>query len=208
MRERVTSQHGKRSVSDSPERLTGVTQNLYHRSAMIKKLIPTLLVMTTCLAAAAELPKALSFSGTDYFHRWTNKTQHEFTPAKQEDLSKWTDMVTINQYPQIKDGEGLAGAANSILGAYQTNRAMIVKTNSVPRTKDAEAEHMVVALFPQPKFIEAVFTRIKMTDGIGTSIVYSHREYGEKIGPQMSAWLQKNGPTIEKDLMSWTVPAK
>jgi len=175
---------------------------------MFKKLAFALLTMTTSLAFAADLPKNLTFSGKEYFHRWSDKNQHEFTPAKQEDLSKWNDMMTINLYPQINNGDGLAGAANSILGTYQQNRAMIVKTNSVPRTAKSEAEHLVVALFPQPTFIEAVFTRIKMTDGIGSSIVYSHREYGDKVGPQMSAWLQKNGPALEKDLMALAVDVK
>ena len=45
-----------------------------------------------------------------------------------------------------------------------------------------------------------------MIDGAGSSIVYSHRIYGEKIGDQMSAWLKSNGPVIEKALMEWKSP--
>jgi hypothetical protein len=174
---------------------------------MFKTLPILLLAMISSLASAAELPKSLSFSEAEFFHRWSDKNQHEFTPKGQEDLAKWIDMLTINMYSQVKDGEGLAQAANSVLGAYQSNRAMIVKTNSIPRTPEKPAEHLIVALFPQPQFIEAVFTRLKIENGVGCSIVVSHREYGAKVGPQMSAWLEKNGPTIEKALMSWKMPA-
>jgi hypothetical protein len=40
-------------------------------------------------------------------------------------------------------------------------------------------------------------------DGIGCSIVYSHRIYREKVGDQMSKWLNDNGPKMEKMLMVW-----
>jgi hypothetical protein len=33
--------------------------------------------------------------------------------------------------------------------------------------------------------------------------VYSHRIYGEKVGDQMSAWLNDNGAKMERTLMEW-----
>jgi hypothetical protein len=42
-----------------------------------------------------------------------------------------------------------------------------------------------------------------LVNGVGCSIVYSHRIYGEKVGDQMSAWLKDNGPKTEKTLMEW-----
>jgi hypothetical protein len=77
----------------------------------------------------------------------------------------------------------------------------VLKTDSVPRTANREAEHLVAVVFARPEFIEVAFTRLKMVDGTGCSIVYSHRIYGEKIGDQMSAWLKANGPAVEKALM-------
>ena len=58
-------------------------------------------------------------------------------------------------------------------------------------------------VFGRLNFIEAAFARFKLVDGVGCSIVYSHRIYGEKIGDQMSAWLKDNGPKTEKMLMDW-----
>lgn len=146
---------------------------------------------------------ALRFSDVEYLHRWSKNDQHEFTPRDQADLARWADMITINRYRQVKDGEALAGSANAVLENYKNNRAMVVKTHSVPRTPKKPAEHLVVVLFPRPDFIEAVFARFKMDGGAGVAVIYSHREYGNKIGDQMSAWLKKNGPGIEKTLMAW-----
>jgi hypothetical protein len=38
---------------------------------------------------------------------------------------------------------------------------------------------------------------------MGAAVIYSHRIYGAKIGNDMSAWLEKNGPAMEKMLMKW-----
>jgi len=59
-------------------------------------------------------------------------------------------------------------------------------------------------VFGRPTFIEVAFARFKMADGVGGSLVYSNRMYGEKIGDEMSAWLKSNGPAVEKALMEWS----
>jgi hypothetical protein len=40
-----------------------------------------------------------------------------------------------------------------------------------------------------------------LPDGVGTSTVYSRRIDGEKVGDQMSNWLNDNGPKMEKMLI-------
>ncbi|HYE76103.1 MAG TPA: hypothetical protein VEF04_22350 [Blastocatellia bacterium] len=68
---------------------------------------------------------AFSFSNVSYFHRFTNQDQHEFTPAGQEDLNAWTDMITINLYRKVRDGEGLAATANAELENYKAHKALV-----------------------------------------------------------------------------------
>lgn len=151
---------------------------------------------------------ALIFAGVEYQHRWSKDNQHEYAPRDQADLEHWSDMITINYYPSTLDGEGLARTASAVLEAYKQNRAIVIRTNSVPRTEDKPAEHFIMVLFPRPDFIEAVFARFKLIDGVGTAAIYSHRIYGQKIGDQMSRWLEKNGPELEKALMNWDkIPA-
>ena len=154
-------------------------------------------------AAAAPEKFAFVFGGVGYLHRWSKNHQHEFTPQGQEDLEKWSDMITLNIYPDARDGEALATKANAVLENYKSHKGMVLKTTSVPRTPDRPAEHFIAVVFGRPNFIEVAFARFKLVDGVGCSIVYSHRIYGEKIGDQMSAWLSGNGPEMEKALMAW-----
>lgn len=155
-------------------------------------------------AASTSGKPAFVFRDVGYFHRWSQNEQHEFTPEQQEDLKKWSDMVTVNGYPDVEDGDGLTGRANAVLENYKKHGAKVLKTNSVPRKPDRPAEHFIAVVFGRPDFIEAAFARFKLVDGKGFSFVYSHRIYGEKIGDQMSAWLSANGEAVEKALMGWS----
>jgi hypothetical protein len=157
-------------------------------------------------AGAAVPPSttpAFSFRNVEYFHRWARNEQHEFTPAQQEDLNKWTDMVTLHAYPGVRDGEALASQANAVLENYKNAGAMVLNTNSVPRTATRPAEHLTVVLFVRPTFVEIAFARFRLADGTGSSAIYSHRIYGQKLSPQVDAWLKANGEAVEKALMGW-----
>ena len=146
---------------------------------------------------------ALMFGGVGDFHRWSQNDQHEFTPTGQDDLEKWSDMITINVYPTAHDGDALAVKANVVLENYKSHGCRMLRTDSVPRTPDRPAEHFIAVVFGRSNFIEATFGCFKLVDGVGCSIVHSHRIYGEKVGDQMSKWLNDNGPKMEKMLMDW-----
>src|SRR5215210_1483985 len=74
-------------------------------------------------AGAAEPAEAdFGFREVDYFHRWSQVDQHEFTPEGQEDLEKWADMITVNAYPHVHDGDSLAAAANAVLENYKSSQ--------------------------------------------------------------------------------------
>lgn len=160
-------------------------------------------LILAALAGVTQKPakEPFTFIGVQYIHRFTKDSLHEYTPKAQTDLNKFTDMVTINDYPTVKTGEDLASTANKILGAYQDQKAVVVRTNSVPRTAKKEAEHLIVVLFGRPEFVEAAFARVLMNNGKGMSLVYSHRIYGKKAGDDMSKWIASNGDKIEKALM-------
>ena len=173
-----------------------------------------ILIFPVCATVGAAQKEAdtktrvtLNFNQTEYVHQWSQNDQHEFTPPGQDDLSKWTDMLTINFYQQINDGEGLALTANQVLENYKTHKGMVLRTVSVPRTIEKPAEHLIVVVFGRPTFLEAVQARFKLVNGKGVSIIYSHRVYGKEVGPEMSTWLKDHGPSIEKALMAWEFPS-
>ena len=146
---------------------------------------------------------ALSFAGTEFIHRWSKDAQHEFTPTGNEDLNKWTAMMTINVHDWARTGDQLAELANRVLGNYQ-KAGKIIRTDSKPRTAKSEAEHFAVVLLPNPGFLEAAFARFVMHDNRGVAAVYSRRFYGDGAAREMGAWLQQNGAETEKALMAWT----
>jgi len=156
--------------------------------------------------ADSKSKTTLNFNQTEYIHRWAQNDLHEFTPPGQEDLSKWTDMLSINVYRQVKDGEGLASVANQVLENYKQQKGRVLRTVSIPRTVEKPAEHLIVVVMGRPTFLEAVQARFKLIGGKGVSIIYSHRVYGEKAGPEMSTWLKDHGPSLEKVLMAWEIP--
>jgi hypothetical protein len=153
--------------------------------------------------ADAPSKPAFVFGNVAYFHRWSQNDQHEFTPASQEDLKRWSDMITVNGYPNVAEGEQLAAAANAVLENYKKHQAKVLKMRSIPRTAERPAEHLIAVIFTQPDFIEVAFARFKLLDGKGCSLVYSHRIYGKEIGDAMSAWLSAHGDHIETTLMQW-----
>lgn len=168
-------------------------------------LLGTMLLPMT-LGAPGQGSKSLTFNGAQYIHRYSKGITHEFTPKSQSDLNKWTDMVTLNVYENVQDGDSLATAANTVLDNYQAAGAKVVRTNSIPRTATKPAEHLIVVLFPQPKFVEAAFARFAMDKSHGVSVVYSHRIYGTKAGDAMGKWIKANGQKIENALMKLPIP--
>ena len=146
---------------------------------------------------------ALSFDGTTFIHRWSKNAQHEFTPQGEEDLAKWTAMLTINVHDGGRTGEQLAELANRVLGNYQ-QVGKVIRTDSKPRTDTSEAEHFAVALLPNPAFLEAAFARVLMHEKRAVVVVYSKRFYGDSARGEMGAWLKKNGAAVEQALMAWT----
>lgn len=174
------------------------------KSALLKGLFITALVCSLPLPAADNHPsgpKTISFSGVTYLHRWEQGDQHEYTPAGQEDLKRWSDMVTVIDYPSVGTGEQLAAIANSVLGSYRRSQGIVVRTASVPRTADHPAEHFIAVLLPDQGAAEAAFARFVICDGAERGIIYSHREYGPEAGKALGAWVQKNGPSCETELM-------
>lgn len=162
----------------------------------------------TLIGAEDRSAPAFSFEDVKYFHRWSGENQHEFTPAKQEDLDHWTDMITINGYPGVDDAEKMADAANAVLGNYRSHQGKVLKTSSVPATDEKPAEHFIAVLFSRPDFSEAAFARFKLVDGEGHSFVYSHRFYGKKAVDEMAEWLKTSGEKTENALLDWNTPRR
>ena len=165
-----------------------------------------LLIAVALMSSRAAEPSkapAFQFRQVNYFQRWSKNDQHEYTPDKQEDLDHWRDMITINDYPAVHDGDALAATANTVLGNYKSAEGKILKTSSVPRTAERPAEHFVAVMFTRPGFVEIAFARFILRDSKGQSSVYSHRFYGDKKTDEANNWLKSDGGAVEKALLEW-----
>jgi hypothetical protein len=151
---------------------------------------------------------ALTFNGTDFFHRWSQKGQHEFTPMGDEDLKAWKDMVTINVHDRARTGEALADVANRVLANYKAN-GHIMRTLSKPRTDTSEAEHFIAAVLQAPQIFEVAFARLLLFEGRAVVAVYSKRFYGNAAQSEMTTWFKANAVLIETVLVSWNgIPSR
>jgi hypothetical protein len=166
-------------------------------------LLVTAVALVSSRAAEISKAPAYQFRQVNYFHRWSKNDQHEYTPDKQEDLDRWTEMITINEYPGVHDGDGLAATANAVLGNYKRSDGKILKTSSVPRTADRPSEHFIAVMFTRPAFVEIAFARFKVRGNKGQSSVYSHRFYGDQKTDEANAWLKSDGGAVEKALLEW-----
>jgi len=170
--------------------------------------VAVILSFSTSVACAqasdppAPETRSLTFGGVTYEHRWPEGGPPEFTPGGDDDLDRWTDMVTLNVHESARDGDQLAAVANGVLANYQ-GAGEVVRTDSRPRTAAAPAEHFIAAVLGSPTFLEAAFARVMLVGGRGVVVVYSHRVYGEAAGPAMSDWLSAEGERVEERLMSW-----
>ena len=152
--------------------------------------------------AATPAAATVSFGGVEYVHRWSQNGQNEFTPAAQPNLKSWTDMVTIIVNERVTTGEQLAQLANGVVDNYG-RAGSIIRTDSKPRTAEAEAEHFIAAILHAQDVTEAVFARLVMVEGRGMIVVYSHRAYGQHSETSIGPWMDRNGPATERALMAW-----
>ena len=182
---------------------TGLPAMMPSRRPLLAALLGAALLPVQALRAATPPAMNLTFRDTSFVHRWSRGGQHEFTPADDADLSSWRDMLTINLHGNARSAEALAGVANQVLANYE-RVGKVVRTRSVPRSASTKAEHFIAAVLGQPEFLEAAFARCLQVENAGMVIVVSHRVYGQKQGPAMSAWLAAHGNAVEQALMGWT----
>ncbi len=145
----------------------------------------------------------LSFDGKSWLHRWSKAGQNEFTPDGQADLKRWQDMLTLNVHERVRSGDQLAALANAVLARYR-EAGRILRTASRPRTPERPAEHLIVAVLAADGALEAAFARVLLVDGVGMVAVVARRESGTDAAGQLGPWLEHNGPSLERALMTWT----
>lgn len=156
-------------------------------------------------ASVTDNGKVVMFLGKEYFLRSTKDGQYVFTPGGQEDLQRWTDMITLRYFPEITEGKSLAAKTIEWWDYCHTTRDHIFEINFVPRIDEMpspdNALYVICTLRNKPynDYDEFEFTALRIVEGVGAVSTYSHREYraGLVSLEQNFAWMKKNKPVNE-----------
>jgi hypothetical protein len=188
------------------ETMTRLTVALTLLIGLTGGIAPAAIAQQTAATAAPAAAPTFRFQGQTYQHRWSKNGQHEFTPAGQEDLSRWKEMITLNVHDEVHDSEQLAALANAVLGNYQ-RMGQILFTDSRPMTLDMPAEHMMAAQLQQGDQQETAYARVALVDGTGMVVVYSKRstrmppaQEAQAVGQALIGWQDIPAPATLRAL--------
>jgi hypothetical protein len=156
-------------------------------------------------APVSDNGNVVIFSGTKYFLRSTKDGQYVLTPGGQEDLQRWTDMITLSYYPEITEGKSLAAKAIDWWDHCRSTRIHILEINFVPRIDQMPArDNAIYTTFtllakPYNDYDEFAYTALRIVEGIGATSTYSHREYRTDLvsSERDFTWARKNKPVGE-----------
>jgi hypothetical protein len=166
-----------------------------------------LVVLASPVALAKEPAKPatakLNFDGIEYVHRSSINGRSDFTPASGPGQDSWRDRVTIIVRENITSSDQLSNIASNLV-ATVSDLGEVVRAESVANPKTQHTEHFFAASLEGNGFTQAAFARLALIEGKGMVVVYSHRSYGEHSAETSTAWMDRNGETIERELMSWT----
>ncbi len=152
-------------------------------------------------AAAARAPQSamapkVAFRGTEYLLRSPGGNGSEFTPAGQEDLHTFSDMLTFNFYPAAHDEEAMATITSRTRAIAEGAKATIL-----PAT--VSGQHYFAAVLPTPHGADFVAVRVVLVDKQAVGVFYTHRLYGETAAGAASEWAKKNAADVEKQLLQF-----
>jgi hypothetical protein len=159
---------------------------------------------------ASDNGAVVIFSGTKYFLRTAKDDEYVFTPDEQEDLQQWTDMIRLSYYPEITDGKSLAAKAIAWWEHYRKTRTRIFKINFIPRLDqmpahdDALYTAVTISEKPYNDYDEFSYTAVRIVEGIGMALVYSHREHRDHLIEMgiNNTWILRN-ERLEDAWFTW-----
>ena len=88
--------------------------------------------------------------------------------------------------------------------SFYENSGVVLSTGIVPKTKSAEAQHLVVAARVGDGQIDVVMARLLLVYDRGTVLFYSRRTYGDDATAVADAWLVENGDKVQDALMKFS----
>ena len=165
--------------------------------------LSTLTVAVNAGDLSAKESAKILFDGQEYSYKWSNEDLHEFTPGSQSVTEQWIDMVTVNYYPFVSTGEDLAVVANAVHANYKDVGGIVLGFETIPDTGSTTTEYLIAVVFGAPDAVEFAMVKFQMHDGVGASIAYAHREYGQDVANVINSWMEDNGTRIQDKISAF-----
>jgi hypothetical protein len=137
----------------------------------------------------------VTFRGTEYLLRPRDGKQYDFTPAGQEDLSTFSDMLSLNLYSAAHDQEALDTITSRVRGIAQGAKATILPSGQQP------GDHFFAAVLPTPHGVDFDAIHFILVDKQAYGVFYTHRSYGESAAGKTNEWVTKNAADVEQQLL-------
>ena len=158
----------------------------------------------TGLAADLQSPATprVTFRGTEYLLRPSQGNTYDFTPPGQEDLSAFTDMLSLNLYPAAHDQQALATITSRTVAVAQGAKATILPSIS-GSASGQPGEHFFAAVLPTPHGVDFDAIRFVLIDKQVVGVFYTHRSQGQSAAASTNAWVGKNAADVERQLLQF-----
>ncbi len=145
----------------------------------------------------------VTFRGTEYLLRSSQGNTYDFTPAEQEDLSTFTDMLELNLYSGAHDQEALTTITGRVRAIAQGAKATILPTNAASTSGQQPGDHFFAAVLPTPHGVDFDAIHFVLVDKQAYGVFYTHRSYGESAAGKTSEWVTKNAAEVEQQLLQF-----
>lgn len=173
----------------------------------MRRRVAALALSAFAVLAHAAPPPTLEAGGTVYHLRWTGDGGlAEYTPDGQEDLERYSDMISLAPTPAELRPDDMAAYARAMADQVRAGDGDLLSQDCVPDAADHVAECTMFVAYAQPAYTEFAFTRLVAVGADNVAcLVLSHREYGATSRAQAQAWLASDaGRARVAGFLDWT----
>lgn len=156
------------------------------------------------LAAAAAPPSKVRIGETVYEHRWSDGDFHEFTPTGQDDLDRYSEMITLPPSPAGRTAADLERYTDEKATTTRTRGGEVLSQRCEPATPTHVPDCTLLVVYAKPDHVELAVSKHMAAAGTIVPVLFAHREYGEGAGQRAQAWMASPaGQRMVADFIDW-----
>lgn len=171
-----------------------------HASAV---LLASVLAAFLAPADASRPPPSLRIGALTYEHRGSDGDLHEFTPAGQDDLERYAEMVTLPPSPARGEDE-LERYTDEKAEVARRRGGDVLSNRCEPATPTHVADCTLLVVYAQADHVELAVAKHMAVAGTIVPVLFAHREYGDGADARAEAWIASPaGQRLVADFIDW-----